>query len=209
MMERVIHGDDCVAEGAAWLAEQDPELARAHKIIGTLPLRLKPDGFETMLQAIVSQQVSVASAAAIWKRVMDAELVTEAAIQAASDDDLKAVGLSRPKMRYARALADAAIDYAELRRDPSDLVIEKLTSVTGIGLWTAEIYTKFSLGRADAFAAGDLALQEGARMLYELGERPTEKQLRARAEAWRPWRSVAARILWAYYAHEKSREGVT
>ena len=112
------------------------------------------------------------------------------------------------KMRYARALAQSDVDFDALAGLPDAEVIKRLTAITGIGVWTAEIYAKFSLGRADAFAAGDLALQEGARMLYGLAERPTEKELRAIAEAWRPWRSVAARILWAYYAYMKSREGI-
>ena len=83
-----------------------------------------------------------------------------------------------------------------------------LTPVPGIGVWTAEIYAMFSLGRADVFAPGDLALQEGARLLYDLPERPSERALREMAQAWAPWRSVAARLLWAYYAQMKQREGI-
>ena len=90
----------------------------------------------------------------------------------------------------------------------SDEVIATLTAVPGIGRWTAEIYAKFSLGRADAFAAGDLALQAAARMIFDLSERPSEKALRAMAKDWSPWRSVAARILWAYYKVAKQREGI-
>lgn len=209
MTERVIKGEACVKEGAQWLIARDPRLAHAFDCVGPLPLRLKPEGFATLLQAIVSQQVSVASARAIWQRLEAAQLTTEAAIRTASDTDLQAAGLSRPKMRYARALAEARLDYDQFRASDTNAVIEDLTAVTGIGLWTAEIYAKFSLGRADTIAAGDLALQEGARMLYDLPTRPSEKDLRKLSEAWRPWRSVAARILWAYYAHMKSREGVT
>jgi len=209
VIERVIKADACVAEGADWLAARDENLARAYRSVAPLPLRLKPDGFSTLLQAIVSQQVSVASANAIWARVTAAGLDTGDAILSATDADLQSVGLSRPKMRYARALAEARLDYPALRDLTTDEVLRELTNVTGIGVWTAEIYAKFSLGRADAFAAGDLALQEGVRMLYALDQRPSEKELRAMAENWRPWRSVAARILWAYYAQMKSREGVT
>ncbi|WP_255449576.1 DNA-3-methyladenine glycosylase family protein [Shimia ponticola] len=209
LKERVIVNDGCVFEGAEWLAARDPDLARAYQLVAPLPLRLKSDGFETLLQAIVSQQVSVASASAIWARMQTAGLTSERAIDTATDGDLQSVGLSRPKIRYARALAAARLDFAALRKLDSAEVIQQLTAVTGIGQWTAEIYVKFSLGRADAFAAGDLALQEGARMLYGLPTRPTEAELRKMSVAWHPWRSVAARILWAYYAHQKSREGVT
>lgn len=111
-------------------------------------------------------------------------------------------------MRYARALAEQRIDYAALRDMPSIDVIKTLTEVMGIGQWTAEIYAMFSLGRADVFAHGDLALQEAARVLLELPERPKEKQMRLIAQDWSPWRSVAARVLWAYYRVVKSREGI-
>jgi DNA-3-methyladenine glycosylase II len=160
------------------------------------------------LNAIVSQQVSTTSAAAIWSRIAEAGLDTETAVRAASEDDLRAVGLSRPKMRYARALADAGIDYVALRNMPTDAVVRELTAVPGIGVWTAEIYAKFALGHADVFAAGDLALQEAARGLFDLPERPSEKAMRHMAEACSPWRSVAARALWAYYRLDKGREGV-
>ena len=205
---RIIRGPDCVAEGAAWLAGADPRFAAALDRTGPLPLRLKPDGFAELLSAIVSQQVSVASARAIWARMDEAGLVTPDAVLAASDDELRAPGLSRQKMRYARALAGSGIDFDALRNMPTDEVVATLTAVPGIGVWTAEIYAMFSLGRADVFAPGDLALQEAARVLFDLPERPKEKALRQMAEAWRPWRSVAARTLWAYYRVSKDREGI-
>ena len=205
---RVIRTEACVAEGADWLAGRVPEFDRAVRVIGPLPLRLKPDGFEELLSAIVSQQVSTASAAAIWARVAEAGLTTPEAIRAASDTDLAAVGLSRPKIRYFRALAEAGIDFERLRDRPTEEVVATLVAVTGIGRWTAEIYAKFSLGHADVLAAGDLALQEAARDLFGLAERPSERQLRVMAEEWSPWRSVAARILWAWYRVDKGREGV-
>ena len=173
-----------------------------------MPLRRKPDGFAELLSAIVSQQVSVASANAIWGRMVAAGLDQAAAIQVASDEDLRAAGLSRQKMRYARALAEAEIDFDALRHAPDDEVIATLTQVSGIGTWTAEIYAMFSLGRADVFAHGDLALQEGARLLLGLADRPTPAKMRKIAEAWSPWRSVAARVLWAYYRVAKDREGI-
>ena len=206
--ERVIAGEACVAEGAEYLAARDAGMARALEVTGPLPLRLKPDGFAELLSAIVSQQVSVASANAIWARLEAAGLTDEAAIRAASEEQLRSVGLSRQKARYAKALAEARIDYDALRALPSGEVIARLVEVKGIGIWTAEIYAKFSLGRADVFAAGDLALQEAARLLYGLDARPRETALREMAENWRPWRAVAARILWAYYHVEKSREGI-
>jgi DNA-3-methyladenine glycosylase II len=100
------------------------------------------------------------------------------------------------------------LDYAALREAPTDAVIAQLIEIKGIGRWTAEIYAMFSLGRADVFAAGDLALQEAAKVLFGLPERPKEKEFNKMAEAWMPWRSVAARILWAYYRVDKDREGI-
>jgi len=208
LRERVIKGDACVAEGAAWLAAKEPRFARALEVLPPLPLRLKPDGFAELLSAIVSQQVSTASAAAIWGRVSDAGVTTPENVLALSEDALRALGLSRPKVRYAIALAEAEIDYPALHKMPSDDVIKTLTAVKGIGVWTAEIYAMFSLGRADVFAHGDLALQEAAKVLFDLPERPTEKEMRVMSSDWSPWRSVAARILWAYYRHAKQREGI-
>ncbi|SDH96498.1 DNA-3-methyladenine glycosylase family protein [Lutimaribacter saemankumensis] len=207
-MTRIIETDADVAEGAAWLAARCPRMAHAHELCAPLPLRRRPDGFAQLLSAIVSQQVSVASANAIWAKLENAGLTDPQSILALSEDELRAHGLSRQKAAYARALAGAGIDYDALRKAPTAEVIETLTAVKGIGVWTAEIYAKFSLGHADVFAAGDLALQEGARMLYDLPERPGEREVRRMAEAWSPWRSVAARMLWAYYHVRKQREGI-
>ena len=205
---KIIETPDCVAEEAAWLANHEPRFAHALALTGPLPLRRKPDGFAELLSAIVSQQVSVASAAAIWQRMKDAELTTPEAIVAASDEDLRGAGLSRQKMKYARALAAEGIDFKALRSQPDAAVMNTLTKVSGIGIWTAEIYAMFSLGRADVFAPGDLALQEAARILFDLPERPKERALRQMAEGRSPWRSVAARALWAYYRVAKDREGI-
>jgi DNA-3-methyladenine glycosylase II len=208
MVGRIIHSLDCVAEGAAWLAAQEPAFARALPLVGDLPLRREEDGFAALLRAIVGQQVSVASARAIWARLEAAGLTEAAAMALASDEDLRAVGLSRQKARYGRALAGAGIDFDGLRQRPDAEVVATLVAVPGIGVWTAEIYAMFALGRADVFAPGDLALQEAARVLFGLEKRPTEKGLRLMAEAWSPWRSVAARLLWAYYRVAKERDGV-
>jgi DNA-3-methyladenine glycosylase II len=208
MVGRIIHSLDCVAEGAAWLAAREPRFAVALPLVGDLPLRREADGFAALLRAIVGQQVSVASARAIWARLEGAGLTDAAVMAAAPDEVLRAAGLSRQKARYGRALAEAGIDFNALRGVPDLDVVRQLVAIPGIGVWTAEIYAMFALGRADVFAPGDLALQEAARMLFQLNARPTDKGLRAMAEAWSPWRSVAARILWAYYRVAKDREGV-
>lgn len=205
---RIIRTPDCVAEGAAYLATAEPRFAHALELTGPLPLRRRKDGFAALLDAIVSQQVSVAAADAIWARLKAAGLTGPRKILWASDEDLRACGLSRQKARYARELARARIRYEALREAPTEEVIETLVAVPGIGRWTAEIYVMFSLGRADVFAPGDLALQESARLLFELETRPTERALRVQAEAWSPWRGVAARLLWAYYHVAKDREGI-
>ena len=208
MIERIIRGDSCVAEGAAYLAGIEPRFAAVLHETGPLPLRLRADGFAELLSAIISQQVSLASASAIWARMAEAGLTDLDRVALASEDDLRACGLSRQKIRYSKALAEARINYVDLRDLPSDEVIGRLLKVPGIGPWTAEIYAMFSLGRADVFAPGDLALQEAARLLFDLDARPTDRQLRKMAQDWAPWRAVAARLLWAYYRLAKNREGI-
>ena len=207
-MTRIILTDACVAEGVDWLCTRDPAMARAYAATGPLPLRRRPDGFAQLLSAIVSQQVSVASARAIWARLEAAGLTTPDAVAAHTADELRALGLSRQKASYAHALSAAGIDYNALRDAPTDQVVSTLVAVKGIGIWTAEIYAMFSLGHADVFAPGDLALQEGARILYDLPDRPRESALRKISESWSPWRSVAARMLWAYYHVQKQKEGI-
>ncbi|WP_323007024.1 DNA-3-methyladenine glycosylase 2 family protein [Pseudorhodobacter sp.] len=208
MIGRVIKEDACVAEGAAWLAAHDPRFAAALDQVGDLPLRLRPGGFSALFDAIIGQQVSTQSAQAIWTRLQASGLIEESAVRNASEVELRACGLSRQKIRYAHALAAARIDYAALPQMPDEAVIATLTEVPGIGTWTAEIYAMFSLGRADVFAHGDLALQEAARRLFGLDERPKEKQMRQMAAGWVPWRSVAARLLWAYYRVSTAKEGI-
>ncbi len=208
MVGRIIIGDACVAEGLDWLASVEPRFAHARGLTGLPPLRLRPDGFAAVMGAIVSQQVSVASAAAIWGRLEAAGYTAAEGLLAASDDALRGCGLSRQKVRYGRALAGAGIDFDGLRGAPTDQVIATLVALPGIGFWTAEIYAMFSLGRADVFAPGDLALQEAMRRLFGLEARPSEKAARAMAQAWSPWRSVAARLLWAYYRVEADRERI-
>ena len=205
---KLIETIEDVREGATWLASTVPEFASALEQIGELPLRRRKDGFEALLDAIVSQQVSVAAGDAIWNRLKKARLTGPRKIAAASDEELRACGLSRQKIRYARALAVAGINYRELRSLTTEETVVILTEVPGIGRWTAEIYSMFSLGHADAFAAGDLALQESARLLFKLDERPSEATLRALSDKWSPWKAVAARILWHYYHIVKDRSGL-
>ncbi|MBV1869060.1 MAG: DNA-3-methyladenine glycosylase 2 family protein [Marinosulfonomonas sp.] len=208
MVGRILSTPDCIAEGADYLARIEPRFAAALELTGPLPLRLRKDGFAALFDAIVSQQVSVAAADAIWGRLKEARLTGPRKISAASDEELRACGLSRQKIRYGRELAKSGIRFARLRDEPTEAVITQLVAVPGIGPWTAEIYAMFSLGRADVFAPGDLALQEAARILFDLPERPREKTFRQMAQDWAPWRSVAARLLWAYYRVAKEREGI-
>ena len=195
---RIIRGEACIAEGIAWLGEAEPRFAEAARLTGPPPLRLREDGFAALLDAIISQQVSVASANAIRARMAGAGYLDEARLAGASEEDLRAAGLSRQKARYAKALAAAQLDYLALRAAPTAEVVSTLVALPGIGRWTAEV-----------FAPGDLALQESARRLFGLEERPSEKAFRTMADSWSPWRSVAARLLWAYYRVDKGREGIT
>ncbi|MDF1854326.1 DNA-3-methyladenine glycosylase 2 family protein [Pseudooceanicola sp.] len=208
MSGRIIATLEDVAEGAEWLAARDAGMARAYARCGLPPLRRRDPGFQTLLHAVVGQQVSTASASAIWGRMQAAGLVEAEAIGAATEDDLKAVGLSRPKIRYARGIAGAGVDFDGLAGLDDDAVLARLVALPGIGPWTAEVYALSALGRADVLPAGDLALQEAARILYGLADRPDAAAFRRMGAAWQPWRAVAARLLWAYYRAETKREGM-
>lgn len=205
---RLIETEDDLAEGLDWLAGAEPRFALARAAVAQVPLRRNRQGFGELLRVILGQQVSTASAAALWTRVEAAGLTTPEAVAGVSQAELCALGLSRPKARYAHALAGAGIDFAALATQPDAEAIATLTAVPGIGRWTAEVYAMLSLGRADVFAPGDLALQEAVRELFELAGRPREPALREMADAWAPWRGVAARLLWAYYRGMTNREGI-
>ena len=207
-MTGVIREPADLEAGAAHLMAVCPVWARELPDLLPLSLRRWDEGFGAIRDAVVSQQISTHAANAISARMAAAGLADEAAIAATDEETLRAAGLSRPKIRYLRGIAQAGIDWPGLRDLPDDEVIARLTALPGIGRWTADIYLKFALGRADAFAAGDLALAEAARLLYDLPERPGPAALTALAEPWRPWRSVAARALWAYYRVAKGREGI-
>lgn len=208
MIGRIITCDADITEGLEWLCQAELRFADVAADLVPLPLRLKPEGFGQVMFAILGQQVSVASANVTWQRMVEAGMDQPENVAKTTPDDLRALGLSRQKALYAQELAKADLNYAALRELPDGDVIKTLTAVKGIGLWTAEIYAKFSLGRADILAAGDLAIQIAAQDLFDLSERPKEKELRKMAIAWSPWRSVAARLLWAYYAQMKQRDGI-
>lgn len=209
MSGRLIVTEADLDEGAAALVACAPRFAEALARAGRPPLRRREDGFAALLRIMVSQQLSVAAAQTIWARLEAAGGADPQRLLHLDDAALRACGLSAPKMRYARALACAPLDYAALRSLPEAEAVAALTQVTGVGRWTAEIYLMFCIGRADVFAPGDLALQEGARMLFDLPARPAPAALASMAEAWSPWRAVAARLLWAYYGAVKRREGVS
>ena len=208
MEERIITSQECISEGLAALAKLEPKFKQIINTIEEIPLRRTSEGFERLLSTIVSQQLSVAAADAIWNKIELAGLNKIQKIRKVSDQELRDVGLSKQKIKYVRSLANANINYRSLRTMPTSQVVNELTQVSGIGNWTAEIYAMFSLGRADVFAPGDLALQEATRILFNLPERPSEKDLRSMAKNWSPWQAVAARLLWSYYNQQKKREGI-
>ena len=208
MEERIITSQECISEGLDALAKLEPKFKQIIKTIEEIPLRRTSEGFDRLLSTIVSQQLSVAAADAIWNKIELAGLNKIQKIRKVSDQEMRDVGLSKQKIKYVRSLANANINYRSLRTMPTSQVVNELTQVSGIGNWTAEIYAMFSLGRADVFAPGDLALQEATRILFNLPERPSEKDLRSMAKDWSPWQAVAARLLWSYYNQQKKREGI-
>lgn len=205
---RIIAGEDDLQAGIKILRRKCEIIRLMHTAAGDPPLRRRPGGFEGLARIIVGQQVSVASAEAIWARVAALAVPFEPGLLIGlSDATLLGAGLSRGKVRTLRALAVAitqGLDLGRLDELHDDAVREALTQVTGIGPWTSDIYIMFCLGRADGFPPGDLALQVAAQMAMKLETRPTERELVAIAERWRPWRGVAARVLWAYYRVAKS-----
>ena len=203
-----------IAGGLEVLAANDPRLAPVLARSGEVPLRLSTPDFAGLASIIVSQQVSRASASAIFGRLETLVKPLDApTFLAANEELLREVGLSRPKQRAltnaAAAVDDGRLDLTGLCELPHDEAIASMTAVKGIGPWTAEIYLLFCAGHADIFPAGDLALQEAVRHALGLKERPADKQLREIAEIWSPWRGVAARLFWAYYrAIKDGRDGM-
>lgn len=189
------------------LCTEDPRLDAVRTRLGTraIPLRRSRHGFATILRLIVYQQISLQAARAIWARLVPS--ATPEAIAARGAEGLARIGLSKPKIRYALAIAEAVREerfaFAVLPRLPDDDARAALIALPGIGPWSAEIYLLSALARADAFPAGDLALQEAARRALALKARPSTEELGALAEKWWPHRSAAARLLWTYYRAEK------
>ena len=163
-------------------------------------------GLLALKKTIVGQQLSIASAAAIWGRFIDADIKDEEIVNNQADNQLRDLGFSKQKISYLKSLAESGLDFDQMELMQNEDVINVLTGIKGIGLWTAEIYCIFSLRRLDIFPAGDLALQEAAKHLLNLENRPIEKEMRKIAESWVPYRSVCAIILWHFYRNFKSRE---
>jgi len=195
--------EETLPAAVAALAALEPAFERAVAEAGPPPLRYRPPGFATLLRIIVAQQVSLASAAAIWARLeaLVAPLEPERLL-AFDEAALRGAGLSRPKARYALSLAEllrsGGLDLAEIDRLEDEAAIERLVRVKGLGRWSAECYLLFSHGRPDVFPADDVGIMQGLQRLQALPERPDAGALRQAAEAWRPLRAVAARLLWHY-----------
>lgn len=186
------------------LAARDADLGRVYEILGPPPMWNREPGFATLVHIILEQQVSLASARACLNKLLAivGEL-TPASLLALDDATLRAAGFSRQKTEYARILATAlgsgALDLDEVAGMPDDEARECLMEIKGIGRWTADIYLLMALGRPDIWPAGDLALVVAAQRIKGFGARPTPEEFQRLGDPWRPWRSVAARLLWHHY----------
>ncbi len=205
-----ISGPADVEAGLAALRKADHRLAAVAERAGDLPLRLDAPGFSGMARIVVGQMVSRASADAIWQRLVShAGTVTAAACAGLTGDACRAIGLSRAKEATLRAMAAAEIegrlDLTRVCVMPAPQAIGQLTSIRGVGAWTAEVYLLFCAGHPDVFPAGDIALQNAVAHAFGLDERPDARALSQIASGWRPWRAVAARLFWAYYSREMRR----
>ncbi len=210
---RRIEQDEDVAAGLAELARIDPRLRPVIDIAGPVPLRRRPPGFEGLARIVVAQQVSAQAATSIWNR-FEATVggrVEPATIDRFDDETFRGAGLSRPKVRTLRSITaavEAGLDLEAAAGLPVGEAVEMLVAVKGIGPWTAEVFLLFCAGHPDVWPGGDLALQAAVADAFDLGERPDEKACRAVAAAWAPWRGVAARLFWAFYAaRRQGREG--
>jgi DNA-3-methyladenine glycosylase II len=209
---RSIESEADIAEGLAYLRKRDRRLGKVIRIAGDVPLRRGPTGLVGLARIVVGQQLSVASAAAIWNRVAAAFPDCLAGdLAGASDADLRATGLSAPKIRTLRAVAAAALDgldFDHLVALPAPEAHGRLTAIKGVGPWTADIYLLFCLGHADIFPVGDLALRNA--VADALGEEPPMPidALAAISEKWSPWRGVAARLFWSYYRARREMAAV-
>jgi len=200
-----------LAKALQTLCRQDRDLARAFELAGTPPPRSRPAGFASLVDIVLAQQVSTASYRAIAQRLLDrVDTVTPESLLALGESDFAAIGFSRQKVIYARGLAEAVaegrLDLMRVARLADEEAMAELIKLKGVGRWTAEIYLMFCLGRPDVLPAGDLALREAAGVVKRKRKRPEEAALRRMGESWRPWRSVAARLLWHYYAYSRAEE---
>jgi DNA-3-methyladenine glycosylase II len=192
------------AQGVADLASRDGDLGAVLDRHGPPPLWSRKPGFPTLVQIILEQQVSLASAKAAFEKLKNALVeVTPEGLLSLDDGELKTIGFSRQKTRYCRGLSQAIVDgefdVEGLSRLSDAEAREALTSLVGIGRWTADIYLLMALRRPDIWPKGDLALAKAAQQIMGLGELPDQDELEELAESWQPWRAVAARILWMHY----------
>src|SRR5215475_13688583 len=210
-MTYFLHSDTDLQTGLAELILADPRLRPVAEKAGSFSLRRREPGFPGLCAIVCGQQLSTASAAAIRTRLFAAfDPFHHDTVRRARADKLKRLGLSAPKIKSIReigkAVARGDIDLTAVGNMDADEAHAALTALHGIGPWTADIYLLFCLGHADAFPSGDLAVQESARLALGLRKRPDAKALAKIAEAWRPWRGVAAHLLWAYYHVVKKRD---
>ena len=210
---RRIERDEDVAAGLADLVRIDPRLGPIVDIAGPVPLRRRPPGFEGLARIVVAQQVSAQAATSIWAR-FEATLggrVDASSVGRFDDERLRGAGLSRPKVRTLRAVCaavESGLDLEATADLPVEAAIERLVVVKGIGPWTAEVFLLFCAGHPDVWPGGDLALQAAVGDALALPGRPDERTCRDLAAAWAPWRGVAARLFWAYYAARRDgRDG--
>jgi DNA-3-methyladenine glycosylase II len=199
-------GDETLRPALEALAEVDRDLARAYRVCGLPPVRRQAPGFPGLVRIIMAQQVSTASAGAIIGRLEAAvRPLTAEGFLALDDSALRAIGLSRQKIVYGRALAEelraGRLDLDVVATLDDDAALDRLVGLKGVGRWTAEIYLLFALERPDVWPADDLAVQVAAQRLKGLDERPKRPRMVALAEPWRPHRSAAARLLWHLYRH--------
>jgi DNA-3-methyladenine glycosylase II len=210
-MQRIRNLDD-IAMGLDALMVIDARLRAVRAFAGEVPLRLSGPGFDSLASIIVGQQVSTASARAIFGRLATlAQPLTPETILAADDDLFRQAGLSRPKQRGLVAAAEAVrdgLDLYQLCECDADDAMAKLTAISGIGPWTAQIYLLFAAGHPDIFPSRDVALQTAVGHALGHESRPGDKSLGVIAEAWSPWRGVAARLFWAYYRTIRGRDAV-
>jgi DNA-3-methyladenine glycosylase II len=212
-MTQFLHTQSDLAAALAQLIAADPRLAPVLEKAGEPALRRGEPGFPGLARIICGQQLSTSSARAIWGRLQAAfNPFHHDALRRARADRLGRLGLSAAKIKSIKAIATAIakdqLDLDHVGQSEADIAHAALIEMHGIGPWTADIYLLFCLGHADAWPAGDLALQEAARIALGLKARPNAKELAAIADAWRPWRGVAAHLLWGYYHVVKRREGV-